>query len=82
MHSFGGFIRFVSRPCRDVGLSRHCEDFVLLYCVMQGLVPVGTLSSNDTIIIKRSFFDFPKKKCIFAFLFYCCAREAPGTART
>ena len=28
MHSFGGFTRFVSRPCRDAGLSRHCEDFV------------------------------------------------------
>ena len=40
------FIRFVSRPYRDAGLvvalSRHCEDFVLLYRVMQGLVPVGT----------------------------------------
>ena len=46
MHSFGGFTRFVSRPYRDVGLlvvlSRHCEDSVLLYRVMQGLVPVGT----------------------------------------
>jgi len=35
-----------SRPCRDAGLvvvlSRHCEDSVLLYRVMQGLVPVGT----------------------------------------
>ena len=39
------FIRFVS-PCRDAGplvaLSRHCEDSVLLYRVMQGLVPDGT----------------------------------------
>ena len=25
-----------------VVLSRHCEDFVLLYHVMQGLVPIGT----------------------------------------
>ena len=41
MHSLGGFIRFVSRPCRDAGLSRHCEDSVLLYRVMQGRVPVG-----------------------------------------
>ena len=36
----------LSRPCRDAGplvvLSRHCEDFVLLYRVMQGLVPIGT----------------------------------------
>ena len=31
-----------SRPCRDAGLSRHCADSVLLYRVMQGLVPVGT----------------------------------------
>ena len=36
------FIRFVSRPYRDAGLSRHCEDSVLLYRVMQGRVPVGT----------------------------------------
>ena len=42
MHSFGGFTRFVSRPCRDAGLSRHCEDSVLLYRVTQGRVPVGT----------------------------------------
>ena len=46
MHSFGEFTRFVSRPYRDAGsstvLSRHCEDFVLLYRVMQGRVPVGT----------------------------------------
>ena len=46
MHSFGGFTRFVSRPCRDAGsqavLSRHCEDFVLLYRVMQSRVPIGT----------------------------------------
>ena len=37
-----------SRPCRDAGLvvvlSRHCEDFVLLYRVMQGRVPDGTLA--------------------------------------
>ena len=37
-----------SRPCRDAGsqtvLSWHCEDFVLLYRVMQGRVPVGTLA--------------------------------------
>ena len=37
-----------SRPCRDAGsstvLSRHCEDSVLLYRVMQGRVPVGTLA--------------------------------------
>ena len=39
-----GFIRFMSRPCRDVGLSRHCEDLVLLYRVMQGRVPDGTLA--------------------------------------
>ncbi len=35
-----------SRSCRDAGLlvvlSRHCENFVLLYRVMQGRVPVGT----------------------------------------
>ena len=40
------YIRFVSRPYRDAGLlvvlSRHCEDSVLLYRVMQGLVPIGT----------------------------------------
>jgi len=41
MHSFGGFTRFVSRPCRDAGLSRHCEDSVLLYRVMQGRDPFG-----------------------------------------
>ena len=33
-------------PIRDAGLgavlSRHCEDSVLLYRVMQGRVPVGT----------------------------------------
>ena len=38
-----------SRPFRDVSLlvvlSRHCEDFVLLYRVMQGHVPFGTLVS-------------------------------------
>ena len=37
-----------SSPCRDAGTStvssRHCEDFVLLYRVMQGRVPVGTLA--------------------------------------
>ena len=37
-----------SRPCRDAGsqivLSRHCEDSVHLYRVMQGCVPVGTLA--------------------------------------
>ena len=37
----------LSRPCRDAGplvvFSRHCEDSVLLYRVMQGLVPIGTL---------------------------------------
>ncbi len=35
-----------SRSCRDASLlvvfSRHCRDFVLLYRVMQGRVPVGT----------------------------------------
>ena len=38
-----------SRSYWDAGsqavLSRHCEDFVLLYLVMQSLVPVGTLVS-------------------------------------
>ena len=38
-----------SRPCRDAGrlvvLSWHCEDFVLLYRVLQSRVPVGTLVS-------------------------------------
>ena len=51
-----------SRPCRDAGLSRHWEDFVLLYRVMQGLVPVGTLvyhgttwtSSSCTVLCKVS----------------------------
>ena len=46
MHSFGGFTRFVSRPYRDAGLlvvlSRHSEDSVLLYRVMQGRIPIGT----------------------------------------
>ena len=41
-----------SRPCRDAGLvvvlSRHCEDFVLLYRVLQGLVPVGTLAHRPS----------------------------------
>ena len=49
MHSFGGFTRFVSRPCRDAGLSRHCEDFVLLYRVMQGCVPDGTNRQFSTL---------------------------------
>ena len=39
-----------SRPCRDAGLlvvlSWHCEDYVLLYRVMQGRVPVGTLADR------------------------------------
>ena len=52
MHSFGGFTRFVSRPCRDADSStvssRHCEDFVLLYRVMQGRVPVGTLTHRQS----------------------------------
>ena len=48
MHSFGGFTRFVSRPYRDVGLSRHCEDSVLLYRVTQGLVPIGTLALRQS----------------------------------
>ena len=48
MHSFGGFTRFVSRPCRDAGLSRHCEDSVLLYRVTQGRVPDGTLVYHGT----------------------------------
>ena len=42
------YIRFVSRPYRDAGLlvvlSRHCEDSVLLYRVMQGLVPAGRIA--------------------------------------
>ena len=46
------FIRFVSRPYRDAGLvvalSRHCEDSVLLYRVMQGRVPVGTLALRQS----------------------------------
>jgi len=71
-HTLGGFfIRFVSRPWRDAGLlvvlSRHCEDSVLLYRVMQGLVPVGTLVhwpsphgtartlSSCTVLCKVSF---------------------------
>ena len=41
-----------SRPCRDAGssivLSRHCEDFVLLYRVMQGRVPDGTLAHRPS----------------------------------
>ena len=49
--SLGGFTCFVSRPCRDAGLSRHCEDFVLLYRVMQGLVPVGTNRLFSTILL-------------------------------
>ena len=57
-HSFGGFTRFVSRPCRDAGSStvssRHCEDFVLLYRVMQGFVPVGTNRHFSTYFVKRS----------------------------
>ena len=62
----------MSRPCRDAGLlvvlSRHCEDSVLLYCVMQGLVPVGTLSNHH---YKSHNFQFLKKKvyiCIFVLL--------------
>ena len=59
MHSFGGFTRFVSRPCRDalsafMMLSRHCEDFVLLYRVMQGLVPVGTNRQFSTLSLSAS----------------------------
>ena len=37
-----------SRPCRDAGLSRHCEDSVHMYRVMQGLVPDGTLVYHCT----------------------------------
>ena len=51
-----------------VVLSRHCEDFVLLYRVMQGLVPVGTLSNHH---YKSHNFQFLKKKvyiCIFVLL--------------
>ena len=62
----------MSRSCRDAGLlvvlSRHCEDFVLLYRVMQGLVPVGTLSNHH---YKSHNFQFLKKKvyiCIFVLL--------------
>ena len=62
----------MSRPCRDasllVVLSRHCEDSVLLYRVMQGLVPVGTLSNHH---YKSHNFQFLKKKvyiCIFVLL--------------
>ena len=62
----------MSRPCRDAGLlvvlSRHCEDSVLLYRVMQGLVPVGTLSNHH---YKSHNFQFLKKKvyiCIFVLL--------------
>ena len=40
------------RPCRDAGsstvLSRHCEDSVLLYRVMQGRVPDGTLALRQS----------------------------------
>ena len=55
---------------------------IILYRDKQGRVPDGTLSANDAINIKRIIFNFPKKKCIFAFLFYCCARNVPGAART
>ncbi len=62
----------MSRPCRDAGLvvvlSRHCEDSVLLYRVMQGRVPVGTLSNHH---YKSHNFQFLKKKvyiCIFVLL--------------
>ena len=48
----------VSRPCRDavplVVSSRHCEDFVLLYRVMQGLVPDGTNRHFFTISLGAS----------------------------
>ena len=41
-----------SRPCRYAGsqtvLSRHCEDSVLLYRVMQGRVPDGTLAHRPS----------------------------------
>ena len=53
------FIRFVSRPYRDAGLvvalSRHCEDSVLLYRVMQGRVPVGTNRLFSTILLSVYF---------------------------
>ena len=62
----------MSRPCRDasllVVLSRHCEDSVLLYRVMQGRVPIGTLSNHH---YKSHNFQFLKKKvyiCIFVLL--------------
>ncbi len=48
-----------SRPCRDAGsqtvLSRHCEDSVLLYRVMQGRVPVGTNRLFSTILLSAYF---------------------------
>ena len=62
----------MSRPCRDasllVVLSRHCEDSVLLYRVMQGRVSIGTLSNHH---YKSHNFQFLKKKvyiCIFVLL--------------
>ena len=62
----------MSRPSRDASLlavlSRHCEDFVLLYRVMQGRVPIGTLSNHH---YKSHNFQFLKKKvyiCIFVLL--------------
>jgi hypothetical protein len=48
----------LSRPCRDAGplvvLSRHCEGSVLLYRVMQGLVPVGTDRQFSSIPLNAS----------------------------
>ena len=47
----------LSRPYRDAGLlvvlSRHCEDSVLLYRVMKGLVPIGT-GHDASIIVGRA----------------------------
>ena len=62
----------------EEGLKNHHRHLIGFILFVLCRVPDGTLSSNETINI----FNFPKKKCIFAFLFYCCARNAPGAART
>ena len=73
----------LSRPCRDadllVVLSRHCEDFVLLYRVMQGLVPIGTrvcpqyrgmpIRQNVIVIFWCAGFAFGKVKKDMKFTF-------------
>ena len=47
-----------SRSCRDAGsqavLSRHCEDSVHLYRVMQGRVPDGTNRQFSTLSLNAS----------------------------